>query len=272
MTDPMRLYQEEARSHRPSVDLEKRTVELVQRLEREEGTRSIPERRPCFSSVKTSWKKGPFEGVLRHAALVAGIAIALFTGAYAVIRNDGVIVVGEASAIELEAESMFISNPRSSVLEIDGDLRSARVVLSADLSCANTGEAPVVIEANEGSSLLMRRRGESEWGDGVVLTGAGSERVEFSIPVSVDEADIDAFQTGSGLSDAAYARLIAQASQRLSTCFLVLQCEGFSVTEYALEPEFETDWRTVRRMVNAGDRLGFSLVPGRGFPGASSSE
>lgn len=260
MTDPMRLYQKEARSVRPSADLEKRTVELIRELEREKDACPIPEK-PVIPVAKTTSRKNRMpEGILRYAALVAGVAIALLAAVPVVFWDDGGITVGEASAIELEVDRMFISDPRSSVLEIDGDSGNARVVLNAELSCVNTGEAMVAIEADGESLLFIRRCGEDEWRDGIVLRGGGVERVELSILVSIDEEDVEAFRTGSGLADSAYARLIAQASQQLSTCFLSLECEGFLATEYAIEPEFETDWRTVRRMVNAGDRLRFSLL------------
>lgn len=261
MKDPMRLYQEEARSVRPSDDLEKRTVELIQRLEQEEG--ASPSLGESSSSItgRTSRRNRSFNGVLRYAALAVGIAIALFAAVPAVFQGNEGAVMGEASAIELESNRVVISDPRSAVLEVDGDEAHARIVLNAKLLCTNTGGAPITVSVGSDSCLFIRVYGQDEWRSSVVLENAEAERVELSVIVSVDEADIEAFQTGSGLAEAAYARLMTQASQQFSVCSLSLECEGFAVTEYAIEPEFETDWRTVRRMINAGDRLTFSLLP-----------
>lgn len=261
MKDPMRLYKEEACSVRPSADLEKRTVELIQRLEQEEGVFSSPEKPSSPVSERTLRRGRSFNETLRYAALIAGIAIALFATVPVVFRDDGATMVGEASAIELESNRMFIPDPRSAVLEINGDEAYARIVLTAKLSCVNTGDAPITVETGDDSFLFMRPYGQDDWCHSVVLESFEAERVELSVVVAVEKADVEAFQTGSGLAEAAYARLVAQASQQLSMCSLSLECEGFSVTEYAIEPEFETDWRTIRRMINAGDRLVFTLFP-----------
>lgn len=256
MIDPMELYREKARAVHPPDGLAEKTVESIRRLEEDEADGRFSDD-TAYRGVRAH--RGGKAFVVRplgYAAIAAVLVVGALT--LAPLLFETFPVATEATALTLESDRIDIPDPRTSVLEVE-DEGIARIVLDVRMACSNTGDSPLAVSLGQGP-VSIRVAGDDAWRQGIVLEGDGAKEAELSILVPVSEEDLESFRTGSPRAEAAYARVVSQAAQRLSCCVISLECDGFSKTEYDIEAEFDTDWQTVRRIINAGDRLSFRLV------------
>ena len=256
MIDPMELYQEKARAIHPPDGLAEKTVKLIRHLEEVEVDGRFDESAVYQEDRTRCGNVSPIVRPLGYAAIAAVLIVSILVAAPSVF--EVLPAATEAAALTLESDRMDIPDPRMSVLEVEEGDR-ARIVLGARFACVNTGDSPIAVSLDQGA-VFIRTAGSDAWQQDIVLEGGGAKEVELSILVPASEEDLALFQTGSPRADAAYARMVADAAQQLSRCVVILECDGFSKTEYGIEAEFDTDWQTVRRMINAGDRLSFRLV------------